>query len=111
LSTRSDIVPNTSINRRALLARCALVADPLVTQSGGEIASVLVQVRPEQLDQVEAAIAAISGCEVHGRDPRGKLVIVVEALDASALGSTLNRIALLPHVCSASLVFHAIDAL
>ncbi len=100
----------SSINRRALLAKCVLAADPVVTPPGGEVASILVQVRPEQLDQVVAAIAAIAGCEVHGRDPRGKLVIVVEALDASTLGSTLNRIAVLPHVCSASLVFHAIDA-
>ena len=30
--------------------------------------------------------------------------------DAGALGSTLNTIALLPDVYSASLVFHAIDA-
>ena len=42
--------------------------------------------------------------------PRGKLVVVIEAPDAGALGSTLNTIALLPHVYSASLVFHAIDA-
>jgi nitrate reductase NapD len=35
---------------------------------------------------------------------------VVDALDAGALGTTLNTIALMPHVYSASLVFHAIDA-
>ena len=35
---------------------------------------------------------------------------MVDAPDAGALGSTLNTIALLPHVYSASLVFHAIDA-
>ena len=52
---------------------------------------------------------ALSGCEIHGRDPRGKLVVVIEAADAGALGSTLNTIALLPDVYTASLVFHAID--
>ena len=51
-----------------------------------------------------------AGCEIHGRDPKGKLVVVVDAPDAGALGSTLNTIALLPDVYSASLVFHAIDA-
>jgi len=103
-------VLKTAINRRALITGRALGAERVVTPPGGEIASILVQARPEQLDEVEAAIVALPGCEIHGRDPRGKLVVVVEALDAGALGSTLNTIALLPHVHSASLVFHAIDA-
>ena len=100
----------TNIDRRTLLTGRVLAVDPVVTPPGGEIASVLVQVRPERIQDVESAIATMSGCEIHGRDPRGKLVVVVEAFDASSLGSTLNAIALLPHVYSASLVFHAIDA-
>ena len=100
----------TAIDRRALLTGRGLVVDPVVAPPGAEIASVLVQVRPERIEEVESAIAALPGCEIHSRDPRGKLVVVIEALDASALGSTLNAIALLPHVYSASLVFHAIDA-
>ena len=100
----------TNLDRRALLTGRVLATDPLVTPPGGEIASILVQVRPERIEDVESAITNMSGCEIHGRDPRGKLVVVVEALNASALGSTLNAIALLPHVYSASLVFHAIDA-
>ena len=59
---------------------------------------------------VETAIVALAGCEIYGRDPKGKLVVVVDAADAGALGSTLNTIALLPDVYTASLVFHAIDA-
>jgi nitrate reductase NapD len=39
----------------------------------------------------------------------GKRVVVIEA-KAGAIGSTLNTIALLPHVFSAALVFHANDA-
>jgi nitrate reductase NapD len=103
-------VLKTAIHRRALLTGRGLVIDPLVKPPGGEVASVLVQVRPERMEEVGSAIATMSGCEIHGRDPRGKLVVVVEALDAGSLGSTLNAIALLPHVYSASLVFHAIDA-
>jgi nitrate reductase NapD len=75
----------------------------------GEVASILVQARPEQLDGVSSAIAEISGAEIHGRDPRGKLVVVVEAPDVGAIGAILNRIQLLPSVLSASLVFHATD--
>jgi len=52
----------------------------------------------------------LQGCEIYGRDSKGKLVVVVDAPDAGALGTTLNTIALLPNVYSASLVFHAINA-
>ena len=69
-----------------------------------------MQARPEHLGDVETAILAIAGCEIHARDPKGKLVVVVDAPEAGIIGSTLNTLALLPHVYSASLVFHAIDA-
>ena len=69
-----------------------------------------MQARPERLAEVEAAIAALAGCEIHARDPKGKLVVVIEAAGAGAVGSTLNTIALLPDVFSAALVFHANDA-
>jgi periplasmic nitrate reductase NapD len=104
------LAQHLAINRRALITGRVLTADRVVTPPGGEIASILVQARPERLAEVEAAILAMAGCEIYGRDPRGKLVVVVDAPDAGALGTTLNTIALLPHVHAASLVFHAIDA-
>ena len=99
----------TAIDRRMLITGRALTAERVVPPPGGEIASILVQARPERLDTVEADILSLKGCEIFGRDPRGKLVVVLDAPDAGALGATLNTIALLPHVHSASLVFHAID--
>jgi nitrate reductase NapD len=101
---------HTAIDRRALLTGRLLKTDPVIAPPGGEIASILVQARPERLGDVEAAIVALAGCEVYGRDPKGKLVVVVDSPDAGALGTTLNTIALLPDVFTASLVFHAIDA-
>lgn len=98
------------LDRRALILGRVANPDALVAPPDAEIASVLVQARPERLAQVEAAIAALAGCEVHARDPKGKLVVVIETSNAGAVGSTLNTIALLPDVFSASLVFHAIDA-
>jgi nitrate reductase NapD len=98
------------IDRRALITGRVLAADRVVAPPGGEIASILVQARPERLAGVEAAIVALDGCEIYGRDPLGKLVVVVDSPDAGALGTTLNTIALLPDVYSASLVFHVIDA-
>ena len=98
-----------TIDRRALITGRVLTVDRVMAPPGGEIASILVQARPEHLDEVEAAILALPGCEVHGRDPRGKLVIVVDAPDAGALGAMLTAMSQLAHVHAASLVFHAID--
>ena len=101
---------HSAIDRRALITGRLLRDDRVIAPPGGEIASILVQARPERLVEVETAIIALSGCEIHGRDPLGKLVVVVDAADTGALGSTLTTIALLPDVYTASLVFHAIDA-
>ena len=102
--------PHSAIDRRALITGRLLKTDQVIAPPGGEIASILVQARPDRLVEVEASIVALAGCEIYGRDPVGKLVVVVDAADAGALGSTLNSIALLPDVYTASLVFHAIDA-
>ena len=101
----------TAIDRRAFISGRLADSHRVVLPPGAEIASVLVQARPARLADVEAAIVAIAGCEIHARDPKGKLVVVIEASNASALGATLTAIALLPNVFSASLVFHAIDAI
>ena len=101
---------HSTIDRRALITGRLLNPDHVVAPPGGEIASILVQARPERLADVETAILTLEGCEIFGRDPKGKLVVVVDAPNAGSLGTTLNNIALLPDVYSASLVFHAIDA-
>lgn len=100
---------STTIDRRKFISGRLVDPDRVVVPPGGEIASILVQARPECLGEVEAAIAALAGCEIHGRDPKGKLVVVVDALNSGVIGTTLNTIALLPNVYTASLVFHAID--
>jgi len=100
---------HATIDRRALITGRLLNPDRVVAPPGGEIASILVQARPERLAEVEANILALAGCEIYGRDPKGKLVVVVDVPDSGSLGTTLNTIALLPHVYSAALVFHAID--
>ena len=99
-----------ALNRRALITGRLLSADRIVPPPGCEIASILVQARPERLAEVEAEIAAMSGCEIHGRDARGKLVVVTEAPDTGSLGTMLNTIQSLQHVYSATLVFHAIES-
>jgi periplasmic nitrate reductase NapD len=92
------------VDRRRFL-RGGWVAGP--ASEHGEIASILVQTRPERLAAAEQAIAAIPGAEIFGRDPIGKLVVVVEAAEVGAVGGMLNTIAVLPDVLTANLVFHA----
>jgi nitrate reductase NapD len=106
----SALTHHRAIDRRALITGRALNPERVIASPGGEIASILVQARPDRLCEVEAAVARMPGCEIFGRDLCGKLVVVMDAPDAGTLGSMLNTIALLPHLHSASLVFHAIDA-
>src|SRR4051794_25412744 len=98
-----------ALDRRAVISGRLVDPDRAAAPAGGEIASILVQARPERLGAVEAAITALAGCEIHGRDPMGKLAVVIDAPDAGLIGTTLNVIALLPDVYAASLVYHAID--
>jgi len=102
--------PHSVIDRRALITGRAGAHDRVVPPPGTEIASILVQARPEHLAEVEGAVTAMHDCEIYGCDPKGKLIVVAEAANAGALGTILNTIAALPNVYSASLVFHAIDA-
>jgi nitrate reductase NapD len=102
--------PHTAIDRRALITGRALTGERVTAPVSGEIASIVVQASPAHLDVVESTILALPGCEIHGRDARGKLIVVVDAPDAGALGATMNTIASIAYVHSACLVFHAIDA-
>jgi periplasmic nitrate reductase NapD len=74
-----------------------------------EIASILVQARPERLDAAACAVEALPGTKIYSRDPKGKLVVVIEARDIGSIGATLNRISMLPEVLTAALVFHGTD--
>jgi len=74
-----------------------------------EIASIVVQARPEHLNEVADAIESLPSAQIYTRDPKGKLVVVIEAADTGSIGATLNAISLLPHVLTASLVFQGSD--
>ena len=101
----------TRSRRQFIRGRWIAQAAELPSPAGTvEIASVLVQTRPERLAGVAAAIGAIDGAEIFQRDPKGKLVVVVEADGADPVGEKLTRIALLPDVITATLVYHATDA-
>jgi nitrate reductase NapD len=74
-----------------------------------EIVSLIVNAWPQHLDQVAEAILSLGGTEIHGRDPKGKLIVVMEEATQGAIGAKTNAISGLPNVLSAVMVFQATD--
>jgi periplasmic nitrate reductase NapD len=72
------------------------------------LSSLVVHARPEKLDSVARRLVA-EGCEIHARNPQGKLVVTLEADHQHILNDTLTRIQLLPGVLAATLVFHHVE--
>ena len=70
------------------------------------IASVIAQVRPEAMAAAAAVIAGHHGLEVHGQDPRGRLVVVLEMANDAALAEAMSMIGKLPGVLGVNLVYH-----
>jgi nitrate reductase NapD len=74
------------------------------------VCGLVVHVRPDRVESVEAEISALPGVEIHQAADQGRLVVTaidedgVTALDQIA---AINRI---PGVVSTSLVYHALDA-
>ena len=94
--------------RAQWIPQAAKTATP---QGTVEIASILVQTMPHRLGAAERSILAVKGAAIYARDPRGKLVVVIEAEDdSSAIGAALTEISTLPDVITATLVYHHGDA-
>ncbi|MFZ0850953.1 MAG: chaperone NapD [Hyphomicrobiaceae bacterium] len=99
-------------SRRAFLAGQGWPADAAADAQCGrqvEIASLVVSARPQHLDAVAQAILALGNGEIHARDPKGKLIVVLEEESQGAIGAKINVICGLPQVLSALMVFQASD--
>jgi nitrate reductase NapD len=72
-----------------------------------EIASAIVTAWPDHLNGVADAILALGNTEIHARDAKGKLVVVIEGPTVGAVGSIVNAISGIQHVLSAVMVFQA----
>jgi len=70
------------------------------------ISGVLVRSRPEKLDAVQARLGKLTGVEVHGANPDGRLVVTVEEDGNRAMADTVLRVQDLPGVISASMIYH-----
>jgi nitrate reductase NapD len=70
------------------------------------ISGVLVRSRPEKLDAVRARLEQLTGVEVHGANPDGRLVVTVEEDGNRAMADTVLRMQDLPGVIAASMIYH-----
>jgi nitrate reductase NapAB chaperone NapD len=71
------------------------------------ISGIAVTTRPEWVEDVAQALAALDGVEVYQTDvASGKLVVIQEAPSVGAEVEGFKRIRALPHVVAADLVQH-----
>jgi periplasmic nitrate reductase NapD len=105
----ADRPPAPNLDRRKFLNGCWPARAKQQVNKRFEIASLLVQVRPERLETVARIMAGLPGSQIYSRSPQGKLVVVIEADNVGDIGITLNLISSMPHVLSAALVFHGTD--
>jgi len=94
--------PYESARRKFLRLEAASAARP--TDAGGiHIAGVVVHTRPDHLQKVRAGLERLSGAEVHAADPRGKLVVTLEAASDGIIADLLSLIPELPGVIACTL--------
>lgn len=74
--------------------------------TGIHIAGLVVHTRPESLERVRVGLARLSGAEVHAADPRGKLVVTLEAASDGVIADLLNTIPEIPGVIACTLAHH-----
>ena len=70
------------------------------------IASLLVHVRPGQLDAVSAWLSRQPDAELGGEDPAGKLVVVMESRHEGRILALIDAVQQRPGVLGAALVYH-----
>lgn len=103
-----DSSSTSSVDRRAFLNGQWDTRAP-EAQGPVEIASILVQALPQRLDAVARNLERLPGTQIYSKDPRGKLVVVLEAAEVGVIGTMLNTISAMPDVLTAALVFHGTD--
>ncbi|MDA1097439.1 MAG: chaperone NapD [Proteobacteria bacterium] len=94
-------------SRRDLIT--ARFAKPGHAQSGGHIASLMVQARPRHMAQLTPVLVAIPGVEVHGSNDQGRMIVTVEADNDGHFMAILSRIEGTENVVLASLVYHQVE--
>ena len=73
------------------------------------ISGVVLASRPEHLAEVGQALEAIAWAEVHFSDPRGRLVVTIEAADLDQSADRLKELQEIPRVLMAELAQYCIE--
>jgi nitrate reductase NapD len=73
------------------------------------ISGIVVASRPEHLAEVSQAVEAISWAEVHFSEPRGRLVVTIEAADLDQSADRLKELQELPRVLMAELAQYCVE--
>jgi nitrate reductase NapD len=70
------------------------------------ISSAIVHAHAENAAAVQARLNAITGVEVHGTSPEGKIIVTIEAEDDNISIDTYTRIGQLEGVLATAMVFN-----
>jgi nitrate reductase NapD len=70
------------------------------------ISSAIVHARPGHAAEVQRALAAVAGVEIHAVSDEGKLIITIESPGDRETADTFEAISQMDHVMSTSMVFH-----
>ena len=101
---------DTRPSRRKFLRLDAATRVAAADSSGIHIAGVVVHTRPESLERVRAGLAKLSGAEIHAADPKGKLVVTLEAASDGIIADLLNTIPEIHGVIACTLAHHHSEA-
>ncbi len=70
------------------------------------ISSLVIQTRPENIANVEKALSAMNGVEVHTATNEGQLVVTVDQPDDAKAADTFSKFSEVDGVINTSLIFN-----
>ena len=73
------------------------------------ISSFVVRCLPERLQYIMDTVGSFPGVEIHGSDPCGKFVALLELDSEKALIDTITNIELIKGVVNTSMVYHHVE--
>ena len=73
------------------------------------ITSFIIRCLPDQLQSVMASAEALPGVEVHGSDPAGRFVALLEGASEHVIMQNVSAIESIQGVINTSMVFHQED--
>lgn len=94
-----------SMNRGLVFSRIR-PEDITEVDSRINVSGLLVHAHPDRADSVRARLLQMPGVEVHAVSPEGRLVVTLENASDREMADTFERVQALPHVLSASLIYH-----